>query len=550
MHERAQHRGFTATDVVCLLGLAAATVVVLGKDISSGALADADSAAHLMDGVLIHDWVMAGPAAWLEPMEFARQQYAHYPTLGIGQHYPPGFAVVEAGFFAVFGINAAAARLCVLFFGLLMAAGTYFFTRFLSGPAVAALAAVVLMTLPATTLWGRQTMLEVPTMASLVWAAVTYQWYGCKPTHRRLALAIGAALSTILFKQTAVFLVCAIACAIGIGALRRTIPLWHAVVACVLAAAALGGVVFSFDDACFKTLSGYSTYSDPLSAGALTFYACALPYLAGSLILIPALLGAITCVRRNSGLGVLMLCWLGIAYVMVTSASLKVPRFFYVGLLPLAVWSALGTERVLALLPIRRLHTAVPLVCCMALAAVGFARPVKDAPDYGPIVAAHRHEIENRAVLFSGLRDGDFVFAVRQHAPWRSSIVIRGSKLLYTCTAGPDLDLVSYVPDDHALRELMRRYAFELLFVERENVVGTSEDDMLRAYVASGADYRLATSHGLGPRRPCGLAQTVDVYKLRQPIMRSADYFDIPMPRTGRPIRVLLNSSTQSPGPT
>ena len=84
----------TVADCTLLAALYAATAVVLGKDITLGGLADADSAAHAMDGVLIHDWVMAGPSAWLSPMEFARQQYGHYPTLGIGLHYPPGFAVV------------------------------------------------------------------------------------------------------------------------------------------------------------------------------------------------------------------------------------------------------------------------------------------------------------------------------------------------------------------------------------------------------------------------------------------------------------------------
>ena len=43
----------------------------------------------------------------------------------------------------------------------------------------------------------------------------------------------------------------------------------------------------------------------------------------------------------------------------------------------------------------------------------------------------------------------------------------------------------------------------------------------------------------------CRFAGAVDVYKLRQPLTRQVDYFDIPMPRTGAPIRVRLTAGTQ-----
>lgn len=541
-------RALSIEDLPWLLALFAATIVVLGKDFTSGALADADSAAHLMDGVLIHDWVMAGPPAWRDPMEFARKQYAHYPTLGIGRHYPPGFAMVEAGFFAVFGINEAAARLCVLFFGLLMVMGAYVFVRRAYTPAAAALTAAILLTFPATTLWGRQTMLEIPTMAALIWAGVGCQAYFREPTHGRLITGISLTVLAILFKQPAVFLVCAFALTLVIGALRGRTPWGHAVVTTVLGTLALGAVVLSFDDACFKTLAGYRTYSDPWGFGALSFYARATPYLTGRALLVLAIAGAALYLRRDREHGVLLLCWVGVAYLMVTAASLKVPRFFYVAVFPLAVWAAVGTERLLTLLPARRLRTAAAGSCILALCAVGYARPVRGSPDYAPVVAAHRNHIADRPVLFSGLRDGDFVFAVRQHLPWRSSVVIRGSKLLYTCTAGPALDLVSDVNTIAQLREVLNRFAFEFIFVERENIVGTAQDELLRQYLSTGDDYRLLASHALLPGPSQVFPQSIDVYELAKPMARTVEYFDIPMPRTGAPIRINLKRQLMSDG--
>jgi 4-amino-4-deoxy-L-arabinose transferase-like glycosyltransferase len=535
----------TVADCALLAALWAATAVVLGKDIALGGLADADSAAHAMDGILIHDWVMAGPSAWQSPMEFARQQYGHYPTLGIGRHYPPGFAVVEAAFFATFGISAVSARLCVLFFGLIAITGTFVFVRELAGRGAGSLAAMTLPAMPATTLWGRQTMLEVPTLAALAWGAVTFSWYLRHPSTRRLSILLAVSLGAILFKQTGVFLVCTVAMTLMVCALAKVVRVAHSVAATAVAAVAVLLVVLSFDDACFKTLSGYDTYPAPWCLGALTFYLRALPYLTGSLFLALAVLGFAVSRRALGVHWLFLLGWAVVAYLMVTAASLKVPRFYYVGVFPLAIGAALGMNRLVLLLPKSSVRPALAAVIAACLGAFAYARPIQHAPDYGPLVAAHRNQIEGRAVLFTGLRDGDFVFAVREHIPWRRAVVVRGSKLLYTCTAGPNLDLVSFATSSDALAALMHRFAFEYVFIERENKVGTVEDDLLRRYLSESGDYeRISTQVLDAVPHSCRFASAVDVYKLIQPLTRQVDYFDIPMPRTGAPIRIRLSANT------
>jgi len=524
--------------------LCTATAAVLGKDIASGGLADADSAAHAMDGVLIHDWVMAGPSAWLTPMEFARQQYGHYPTLGIGRHYPPGFAIVEAAFFATLGISAISARLCVLFFGLIAITGTYVFVRNLAGRSVGALAAVALLAMPATTIWGRQTMLEVPTVAALAWGAVAFSWYLRKPSMGRLVVLLAVALSAILFKQTAVLLVCATGMTLIGCALANVVPIRHGITATLVAAATLLLVVLSFDEACLKTLSGYSTHANLWSLGSLSFYFRTLPDSTGLALLALAVLGVAASRRILGAHWFFLASWTIVTYVMVTAASLKVPRFFYVGLFPLAVWAALGVHRLLLLLPKRAPHTVLTAGVALCLVGIAFVRPVRQSPNYGPVVAANRDALDGRVVLFSGLRDGDFVFAVRERLPWRRAVIIRGSKLLYTCTAGPELDLVSYANSAEQLSELMHRFAFEYVFIERENKVGTREDDLLRRYLSESGDYRLDSEHKLDiPVDSCRFAKTVDVYRLRRPITRQVEHFDIPMPRTGKPIRISLTAN-------
>ena len=538
-----RHRtSFTRSDFRLLLLLCALVVVVFGKDISVGGLHDADSAAHAMDGVLIHDWVAAGPKVWGDPMRFAEAQYGHYPTLGIGSHYPPGFAVVEAGFFAVFGISAITARLCVVFFGVLAVLGAYAFVRPMTDRLTAAIACVLLVTFPASTTWGRQIMLEVPTVAVLIWAAVAMRFYLERPSGRRLAIVLAASCVAILFKQTGIFLVGAVALTIAFCCVRGQVRAGHVLVAVIIAVGALFVVINSLDEACAKTLSGYDSYGDKWGYEAISFYLVKLPSQTGVLALVLAGVGLFFIRRLGAAMAVFLLAWFVVSYAMVTTASLKVPRFFFVGLFPVAVLGAIGAARLLTPFAKPAVRTAAAMVLAATLTGAAWGRSIEHAPDYGSVVAGLRSDLDGQAVLFSGLRDGDFVFAVRQHVPWRRSTVIRGSKLLYTCTAGPDLDLVSYVSSPMAVADRMRELAFQYVFVERVNVVGTKPDDWLRTYLNLSGDYERVATHVFETDAADSDRGdvTVDVFRLAKPIKRSVEYFDIPMPRTNHPIRVKL----------
>jgi hypothetical protein len=530
--------GWNRYDVCALVAALTVTAAVLGKDVSRGSMIDPDAAAHAMDGVLIHDWIKAGPAAWLSPMAFAREQYGHYPTLGIGGHYPPGFAVVEAAFFLLFGVSTTTARWCVLLFGLVSAAGTYVFVRPLAGRGVAALAAILLIGLPATTHWGRQIMLEVPLMATLIWSAIALGWYACRPGWARLCVAAAATLLTLAFKQSGIFLICATAITLGWEAYRGRASWKHAVFVAVLAMVSLGGILLTLDQASLKTVSGYSTVP-LLSFASILFYVKSLPDQVGWGVLIGGIAGIALATRRTGIAGVLLAAWLFVAWVMITGTSLKTPRFGYVLVFPLVVGAALAAGRLLAALPGGRWHAIGTAVGVAAVAWIGLARPVTAGPEFGPLVQEWRDGIDGQVVLFSGLRDGDFVFAVRERIPWRSSVVIRGSKLFYTCVAPPSLDMVSYVQSPKELSEVMRRYAFRDVFVERENLVGAPQDDWLRAYLQSSGDYTLADTKVVDGRQIRGKRMIhIDRYRLARPLERQVDFFDIPVPRTRDTIRI------------
>lgn len=530
-----------AVDFALMAMLSLCAIAVLGKDISRGGLADADSSAHLMDGVLIHDWVRAGPSQWLHPIEFAEQQYAHYPTLGLGQHYPPGFAIVEAAFFAVFGISTVTGRLCVAFFGVLLIIGTYLLARTFTERTTAAVAAIVMLTMPATTLWGRQTMLEIPTLAVMVLSSLCFFHYLRAPSWRRLGVALLAAALCISFKQTAIALPGMVVLTLVVLTALGIVPLRHALASAAVGLSILAIVVISLDVASAKTLSGYDSFPHRLGLHAIFYYPSILRYQTGTALLAAAVMGALICIRTSRAPAVFLVSWFATMYVLANAVSLKVPRFFYVGLFPIAIFAAIGLMSLARRVPWLALRQSIVVAASLLLLFLGMRQSVTHSPEFAHVVRAHADALDGQTVLFSGLRDGDFVFAVREQLGWRRGIVIRGSKLLYTCTAGPDLDLISYAPTLDAVTAVMREFAFETVIIERENRVGTKEDQFLRKYLAEGGDYMRIAEHRLQDQCAADCAAPmVDVYRLARPIERQVDHFDIPMPRTQRPIRVDL----------
>ncbi len=532
-------------DYVLLGLLCCAAAIVLGKDISVGGLRYGDEAVHAMDGVLIHDWIAAGPSAWGEPVRFAEHQYAHYPTMGIGRDYPPGFALVEAVFFGLFGISAWVSRLTVIFFGLFALSGTYIFVRSLSDTCTAGLAGVALIAMPAVVEWGRQTMLELPTLAILIWSGVAFLSFLRKPTWPRFARVHLAILAAVLLKQTAVFAFSAVALALFAGALCRRVRPSAAMSAVLIAAGMTALVALSLGGHAAQLLRGNATYADRWSWVVLTGYLQIVPDQVGWPLLACAAIGLVTGWRERAAPWTLLVCWWVTCYCMLTAADFKYNRYLFVGLFPFAVWGAFGAADLLRRIPFPRLRTGAAIAAVLLACANAWAVPIRHRPDYGSVVQAHRAHIEGRAVLFSGLREGDFVFAVRQHLPWRCAIVVRSSKLLYSCNGRPNLGFVPSIAAPAEVAPLLLRFAFDYIFVERANRVGVAQEDWLRNFLAESDAYRLIDSHALQAEgHPGHRDVTIDVYELAQATQRSVDYLDVAIAREGRTLRIPLSPAT------
>jgi hypothetical protein len=524
--------------------------LVFTKDIGVGGFRWGDTPSHAMDGVLIHDWLAGGPEAWVRPVAFAERQYAHYPTLSIGRTYPPGFAIFEALFFALLGVSAGVARLTTACFGVAAVAGAYLVGgRFLSRVG-AVCAAVALLTMPMVVLWTRQTMLEMPTLAVLIWLTYAVQMYLAKPTWLRCSAVVILLLASCLFKQTAVFIVPVVGVIMVVQAWRRVIPWRQFIVSSVAVGVPVAGmfVLTLQSGGCATHLLEVVTQGNGVSGWAtwasLRYYPAALRGQIGSLLVAAAIAGFVVSMRRFDWDWGLMLLWFASLMVMLTFIQHKEPRYLFFACFPIAMWAGLAVDRVFGMFR-RKLVPGAVLACASTwLLAQAYVQPIGYRPDYGELVAANADKIRGRIVFFEGRRDGDFIFAVRARLGPRRAVIVRGSKILYSCAADTRWRYESYVRDEAEVGEALDRFGFSALFVEREPVTNAAEIGLLQAYLASTSTYgrvgsRVLTAGGIG--QAC-TSRAVDVYVPQTPIERTARFVEIPLPIASQSIRVDLDA--------
>lgn len=537
-------------DALLLAALLTVGAAVFLKDADIGGYRYSDATAHAMDGVLILDWIKAGPQAWLSPMEFAVKQYAHYPTLGIGRRYPPGFAIVEAGAFALLGVSPMSARLCVVAFGLAAVAGSYVLLRRFADRTTALCAAAALIGTPGVVYWTRQTMLEMPTLAVLIWAAHAALCYFDRPTWRGLALAAGLVLAAGLFKQTGLFLAAVLAIIATVQAFRGRIPVRHF----LLCTAVVGGLGIAYLRWMLVSGSSESFQRHLLTRGTSLGQATALQSLriyaswaitnVGWATLALSAVGAVLVARRRSPMTALLLLWSALFLVMTLSIQTRDPRFLFYGYFPAAACAGLALSRMVELLRSRAVRQVALAAWVLAAACVGYRTPIPYTPDYAPIIERYADRIRGQMVLYEGYCEGDFISAVRSALGPRQAVVLRGSKALYSCAMHTRFAFESHVRTRDDVRRFLDAYGVQMIFLERRNVAGLREVELLREELNDATRYRRLAAIRL-PKPGSQFivsGRLIDAYEPITPPARRTRVLDIPLPIDGRNIKVDLDS--------
>ncbi len=431
-------------DMVCLLLLAVAVFVLFKTSPKQGDFWWSDAPRHAMDGAFYYDMARAMPIGHLK--QWAINYYLQYPAVTV-LTYPPLFALVEAVFFAIFGVTHYAAQLTVSVFFLAAAWGAYFLARRWVGRLTALSAALLFIGTPVMVLWGRQVMLEIPTFAFLLWSAYFFFRYLDSTSPRDLYLTVVLVLGAAYTKQPAVFILLAYLLtlyAVYKNALFRRAEFWWSGVVFVLGIVPLGLFTLLWGRANVQQAVGGGWVQHSRLSPATWSYVGSYewPRQVGWIVLLLAAIYCIGCIFRKEwrlpkpGL-FFLLAWVVAGYAFFTVIAVSSQRYTIFLIFPLAFFSTLAIVR---LLPIKIAPYVALLFAVASFSYFLVKRPVphisgyREAAQYVCSVAP-----PNSVVVFSGWRDGSFVFNVRSLPECKNLTVIRADKLLLRVAIHRDL---------------------------------------------------------------------------------------------------------------
>jgi hypothetical protein len=213
--------------------------------------------------------------------------------------------------------------------------------------------------------------------------------------------------------------------------------------------------------------------SSHFSREAWAYYLKALPGQVGVPLLILALLGVAAVMFGSAKTAKpftrLLLCWMGIGYAWFTLIALHETRHDVFILLPLAVFVVLGFR---GLLPARIAPAVVVLVGAGIFTYTLLSQQV-------PYIRGYREAArmiagkspQGGVILFSGYRDGSFIFNLRQQTQlWRFA-VLRSDKLLLRLSVGREEEHGG-VQDrglgTEEIARLMREYKIAYLVLQQD----------------------------------------------------------------------------------
>lgn len=502
-----------------------------------------DAPRHGLNGIFIKELLLSMPID--DPKGFAVKFYGQYPALTI-LFYPPLFYAISAPFFLIFGESHAVAQAVVALHLVVLGAGMFAFARlWLDRPAALA-ASVILLGLPEIMLWGRQVMLEIPALSYVVWAAVLTVRHARQGNPASLLLAVIFALAALYTKLSMALLVPAL----GILLLQaRGLQLFRANGTRVAAAMAILGVIplvalsVGFGQANMQSVVAIA--DTPASRAALAgwvWYAKQLPAMWALIPLVFALVGFVTMWWRTSqvwrtGERALLTWWFVIGYVALSLIELKEARHGIILLVPITIWATIALDRGVRLLVASALWSKVMIVgTALVLLAMTLAfTPVPRVTGYREAaIEVARLAPPDAIVLFSGKRDGSFVFNMRTATGRKDLYTVRADKLLLSVAVRRELGVVQQDYTEAEIAKLLHELGIAVVVAQRDFWVDLDQMAKLQ-HVLDGPSFEMVGRIAVSGNVPTE-DRELRIYRARGEVKSGRRDLRIDLPIVGRSI--------------
>jgi len=538
MHHSANGRSLNSKwqDIACLGLLAVAVFLLFKTSPTGGDFWWSDAPRHAMDGVFYHDLARALPITHMK--QWAMDYYLQYPALAI-LFFPPLFPLVEAVFFSLFGVSAATAQLTVSAFLLGAAWGTYLLLRRWLDRAAAFSAALLFIGTPSIALWGRQVMLEIPAFAFLIWSAYFFFRYLDHLKSRDLYLAVAFVVAGMYTKQPVAFIVPAYLLTLYFvfrRALIRRADFWRATVLLTIGVIPLAIFTWLWGHYNVQQSIGgdWVEYSRTSISGWL-YVARQWPSEVGWPVVALAIVYGVGAFlwpgwRLPKPALFFFVAWILAGYLFCTLIAIKSPRYTIFLIFPLVVFAVLAIAR------------AVPAKIAPYV-AVAFSAGIfihMLITDHVPYVSGYRAAAQyvcsvappDSVVLFSGLRDGSFIFNVRTNPECKNLSTIRSDKLLLRVMMMRSMFGVKElgVTQDQ-FRDMLGRYGVRYVVIEPDFWSDLQSMQMLLSLLHQD-QFRLMTKIPIVSNRE-RLKSQLEIYENLGPISQEKNLLRVELPVSG-----------------
>ena len=538
MHPSSNGRSLSRWQDIACLGLLAVAVFLLFKTSPTGGdFWWSDAPRHAMDGVFYYDLARALPIA--HPKQWAVNYYLQYPAVTV-LTYPPLFALVEALFFALFGVSHATAQLTVSAFFLVTAWGAYALARRWLGRISAFATALLFIGTSVMALWGRQVMLEIPTYAFLLWSCYFFFLYLDSGKSRNLYLAVLLLLGAAYTKQPAAFMVLPCLATLYVvyrNGLFRRAEFWWSAVLFAVGIVPLGIYTWLWGRTNMRQAVGGGWVEHSRLSPTTWSYVASYewPRQMGWVVLALAVVYGIGCVLRKDWrlpkrALFFLVAWLLLGYAFFTVIAVSSQRYTIFLVFPLVLFSILAI--------VRCLPPRIAAYFAVLFAVWSFSHTL--IKQHIPRITGYREAAHyvcsvapaDSAVLFSGWRDGSFVFNIKTLPECKNLTVIRADKILLRVAIHRELFGVQElgVAEDK-LKWLMAHYGVRYAVVEPDFWNDLQSMKMLVQVLHQDQFKQLTTISAVNNREHNDA--TLEIYENLAPISHGKNVLKVELPVSG-----------------
>jgi len=522
----------------------AVTIIILVKDIHRGEFWFSDALRHAMDGVFILDFIRDFPI--LHFVDYIAQYYTKYPALSIG-YYPPLFALVEAGFFALFGVSVVSARLTVLFFALIAVTFWFKLIRQIFNEKIALYSSILFITTPFIVKWAKSAMLEMPSLAMIILSVYLFYNFIERDKPRYGFYTVLSVSASVYTKQTSIFILLTFFLyfiltknykrMMSKDVILLSLSLFLLISPLVFLTLRYGQMNIA------QSIGGISAQSRLLFLKPWLFYPRAL----SEAFTIPTMMLCflsifLIFIRKDYKAAVLFIAWIFGFYLTFSYLRVKDSRYIYFWLPPYALFAALILNEISW--KIKKIPVA-PLLLMM-LCVYQFVLAIQTRiPLVQGYEEAARYIVDKGEprVFFqgSGLGNGNFVFYIRKLDKERRMIIFRGDKLLASSSVFSKYLLVEYAKNMDDTYKLLEAYGTRYFVIEEESDFNINAYKMLRQALESD-HFTLEKKIKLYNEDSANKNKMILIYRMNGDIPETREDIRIRLPIIGSEIRVPLKT--------